>query len=448
MLLNASPTIAPARRRTVRGAVLLFLALLTAFGFAPTASAAPTNQEYLVASDEEADALYVYRGSDLKRTGSLDDLALSGHAGTVQLPDGRLIGIDDEAGRVVAVKINSKGRPKIVDSVDIPGDWEGAAWAVADAGLRYFAVSGGSEDAPTVSVVDLRTFALHQMAVTPAPDSSGNIPETQVYLAGKPLQLVYTTGGQFRTVPLRTLLTGGTPEVTSTAPVGPATHGPVITRTGDQVLSTTADGLDSASISGTTLTNPRSVAYSPTRNIIQVYRPRLAVDGRTVWGSAAEDTGLAPAAWADTRNDVSAIDINTHRSHLTRLPDGIAGRLAISRRYAAVTTIHPDGDVLTLLDARRSSATYRRIVGTVALPSLTHGPVAGTPTTGTESRFSALSPSGATAYVSQGGDGEIEVINTNKRRIVATIDTPSALRGGGYLTVVKAGTPISDLVAR
>ncbi len=448
MILHTRPAIAPARRQTVRGAVVLSLALLTTIGLAPTASAAPTNHEYLVASDEDADALHVYRGSDLKRTGSLDDLALSGHGGTVQLPDGRLIGIDDEAGRVVALKINSKGRPKIVDSVDIPGEWEGTAWAAADAGLRYFAVSGGSEDAPTVSVVDLQTFALHQMAVAPAPDSSGNIPETQVYLAGKPLQLVYTTGGQFRTVPLRTILAGGTPVVTSTAPVGPATHGPVVTRSGDQVLSTTADGLDSASISATTLTNPRSVAYSPTRNIVQVYRPRLAVDGRTVWGSAAEDTGLAPASWADTRNDVNVIDINTHRSRLTRLPDGIAGRLAISARYAAVTTVHPDGDVLTLVDVRRSSATHRRVVGTVALPSLTNGPVTGTPTTGTESRFSTLSPSGATAYVSQGGDGEIKVINTAKRRIVATIDTPSALRGGGYLTVVKAGTPVSDLIAR
>lgn len=116
-----------------------------------------------------------------------------------------------------------------------------------------------------------------------------------------------------------------------TAPVGPGTHGPVIARSGDAVHSTTADGVDGASISGRVLTNPRSVAYSPTRSIVQNYRPR---------------------------------------SRLVRFPDGVAGRFAISAPYGAVTTIHPDGDALTLLDTRRGSATYGRVVGKVTSPLL------------------------------------------------------------------------------
>jgi len=51
--------------------------------------------------------VYVYRTSDMKRTGALDDLTLSSHAGTLQLPDGRVIMIDDEHATVDAVRVSS-----------------------------------------------------------------------------------------------------------------------------------------------------------------------------------------------------------------------------------------------------------------------------------------------------------------------------------------------------
>lgn len=414
-------------------------------GAAPERAAA----EYLLVADPDADAVHVYRARDLRRTGSLDDQDLATHAGTVQLPDGRVIFIDDEAAQVKALRIDDRGRPRIVDSVAIPGDWEAASWAAVDAGLRYFAFSGeGDGRTAPVSVVDLRTFTIDQIQLPLAPDSSGDVAETQVYLAGRPLQLVVTTGGQFRSLPLAPILRGQRPDVRSTAPVGNDTHGPVVARAGDAVYSTTSDGFDGARITGDRLRAPRSVAYSSSRNIVHSYRPRLAADRRTVWGAAAEDAGLAPEQWADTRNHVHLVDLVTFRSRLVRLPDGLTSRLALSRRYAAVSTIHPDGDALTLLDSDRSSPTYRRIVGTVALPSADGGPVAGTPAAGTQGHFVTLNASGSRAYVSNGGDGEITVVATGRRRVVDRIDTPTPLKGGGYLTVVKAGTPLNDLIAR
>lgn len=113
-----------------------------------------------------------------------------------------------------------------------------------------------------------------------------------------------------------------------------------------------------------------------------------------------------------------------------------------------MTTIHPDGDALTLLDAKRSSPTYRRVVGTVALPASTGGPVAGQPTTGTQGHFAALNASGTKAFVTNGGDGKIVVVDTAQRRIKRIVSTPTPLTNGGYLTVVKKGTPVTDLVAR
>ncbi len=295
---------------------------------------------------------------------------------------------------------------------------------------------------------DLRTFTAHQIQITVAPDTSGNVSETQVYLAGQPLQLVVTTGGKFQTFPVADIVAGRTPTATSTAPVGAGTHGPVVSRDGRYVFSTTANGFDGAAISRATLGSARSVDYSATRNVVQNYRPRLAADGRTVWGTVAEDTGLAPTDWADTRNDVNIIDTTTFTSVLVRLPDGLASRFALSKRYGAASTIHPDGDVLTLVDTKRGSATYRRIVGTVALPASSGGPVAGSPASGTQGHFVALSPNGSLGFVSNGGDGLISVVDTATRRVSKTVTTPTALTGGGYLTVVKAKTPLYDLIAR
>ena len=39
-------------------------------------------------------------------------------------------------------------------------------------------------------------------------------------------------------------------------------------------------------------------------------------------------------------------------------------------------------------------------------------------------------------------------MSTRDRRVVRRITTPTALDGGGYLTVVKKGTALADLVAR
>ncbi len=440
------------RRRRIRTLLLgALLSLLLPFLLLPTATAAPLSTvEYLVAADPTAQALHVYRTSDLKRTGTLDDIQVSAHAGSLALPDGRLLVIDDAKARLDAIRIDGRGRPQIVDRADIPGqDWDGATWFAADPSLRYVVFSGEADAGSTpVTVVDLRTFVAHQVRVPVAPDSSGTVAETQVYLAGHPLQVVWTTGGQFRSTPLARVLADKPLRVTSTAPVGVGTHGPVVSRRGDAVFSTTADGFDGAAISGATLGSPRSVAYSPTRNVVQSYRPRLASDERTVWGGVAEDTGLSPSEWADTRNDVNLVDTVAFTSRLVRMPDGLAGRLAMSDRYAALSTISPDGDALTLMDAAPASPTYGRIVGTVALPSSTHGPVAGVPTTGTQTHFTALDPAGRTAFVTNGGDGRISVVDTATRRLTRTLSVPTPLTGGGYLTVVHPGAPLHDLVAR
>lgn len=445
----------PARVLAVLTALVLSLTvLILPAGASPGAvQVTASSAEYLVAADPAAKEVYVYRTADMRRTGQLDDVQLGSHVGTLQLPDGRLLMVDDAHARVLAVSITGMGRPQVVGSAAIPqGDrpWQRAGWAAADPELRYLAVGSDYEGAAsqTVTLVDLKTYATHQITVALTQSAAGTYGETQVYLAGRPLQLVVTTGGAFQSFPVAAILAGQSPAATSSAPLGENNHGPVVTRRGDAVLSSTADGFSRAALPGSTLTAPQSASYSSTRNVIQNYRPRLAADNRTVWGAVSEDTGLAATDWADTRNDISITDSTTLRTALVRLPDGNPSRLALSRTYGAVALQHPDGDTVTLVDTDPASITYRRIVGTVALPRLTGGPIAGTPVAGTQTRFITASSNGDRVYASNGGDGSITVIDTAARRAVRTTWTPTALSAGGYLTTVRAGTAVTDLVAR
>ncbi len=445
----------PLRRRALAcvGAAVIGLTLSAAVPAGATAapvSSAHDRATFLIAADPTAQALHVYRAADLERTGSLDGVEVDVHAGTVPLPDGRVLLVDEEA-NVHAVRISAAGRPRVERTVAIPhGDrrWNGAAWAAIDPSLRYYAVTSAYEDSPdqTVTVVDTRTFRAYRLPVT-VDEVDGDYTEVQVSFGGRPTQIVTAAGGAFRTYPLADVLAGRTPEATSSAPLGRDNHGPVVSRSGDRHFSTTRDGIDGAALPGRRLVAPTSVPYSLKRDVVQAWRPRWAADDRSIWSSVSEEAGLEPEQWADTRNDVHVLDTAARRSTLTRLPDGLPGRLALSTRYAAVTTQSAEGDTTTLVDADPRSSTHRRVVGTVALPALAGGPVDGTPADGAATRATAITPSGDLAFVTAGGEGRIMQIDTRLRRITRTVTAPTALRDV-HLSVIRLGAPVTDLIAR
>ena len=72
----------------------------------------------------------------------------------------------------------------------------------------------------------------------------------------------------------------------------------------------------------------------------------------------------------------------------------------------------------------------------------------GKPTAGTEGRHSAITPDGRIAFTTQGGEGRVHVIDTGAKAIVRTIETPSPLKGGGYIVAVQPGVVPADLSGR
>lgn len=441
-------------------------------GATPTTSTATTSQvssdgRFLVVADPAASAIYVYPAHGTSMTGKLTGINLSTHAGTVTLPDGRIALVDDAAGRVRFLKISDTGQPRIVSSLDIPTttEWEGASWMAVDPTYSYLAVSSGYEgvSAQTVTVVDLNDYSVHQITV-PLREVNGDYQEVQVYLAGKPRQLVVTVGNRFRSYSLRSILDGGPGRVTGQASLRYLTHGPVVSPDGRTVYSTTEDGFDSARLktqrqwratgADDRLGRTRSIDYTddPTQNagLLQNYRPRLAYDGRTVFGAVGTTppADADPAAWATVQNYLHTVNLRQTRSTVHKLAKGVLSRSAISTRFAVYSTIGATKDRLLLLNARAGEGRFGKVLARIRLPRLSNGPQAGTPTTGTETRTVAVTRRGDLAYVTAGGDGEVSVADTKTHRVVRTLTTPTGLTGGGYLLTYTPGAKQVDLIGR
>ncbi|MDA0565226.1 hypothetical protein LG943_12995 [Streptomonospora sp. S1-112] len=140
-----------------------------------------------------------------------------------------------------------------------------------------------------------------------------------------------------------------------------------------------------------------------------------------------------PAAWTEWTNHLVDVDLSTGDTRCVDLPPGLAFRFALGGGKAAVATIHPDGDELTLIDRAgpRPRALYRR-----ALPPMSHppapgrlpwDPVGGAPA---QRRAVALDPSGTTAAVTRGGDAELHLVREDR---TDTVRMPSPLDEGGHL---------------
>jgi hypothetical protein len=175
-------------------------------------------------------------------------------------------------------------------------------------------------------------------------------------------------------------------------------------------------------------------------------RQRLTADGRHAFGPL--NAPVPPPRWAEAEVDLHWVDLAAETVARTPLARGQVGRGGVSARFAAYASVHPDGDHLNLVDVDPASPGFRQAVARVPLPKLANGPVAGEPTAGREGRHSAVTPDGRLAFVSQGGEGRVHVIDTGARMVARVIETPTPLRGGGYLAAVQPGATQADFSAR
>jgi len=168
-----------------------------------------------------------------------------------------------------------------------------------------------------------------------------------------------------------------------------------------------------------------------------------------VYGALTVATPEGADKWAEREVDFHASDLAAGTAKRFSFTKGIVPKFQMSKRHAFFANVTGQGDfaVYIGIDAAVPAELWQ-VSARVPLAALASGPVAGQSTAGKESRASAITPDGRWGFVSHGGEGKISVIDTNAKTVAATITTPSALKGGGYLFAVQPGTTPVDTCTR
>lgn len=222
-------------------------------------SGTTANHQWLLTADAQAHALYVNSVSDGELTGTIDDVELGVHAGTIQLGSGRIGFVDDSAPSLEILTIDHQGKPRIERSFDIPdskGRWERAGWITTDADQRYLAVGSdfGGSTGQEVTLVDLEgdaqwTVSLRTNEVALATTGKTGTEEMHTFLAGDPLRLVVSSGGKIDAHLVSDIASGNTsPAPQSSTGLGRYPHGPLVSKTGDVIGSTLHSGIETVPV--------------------------------------------------------------------------------------------------------------------------------------------------------------------------------------------------------
>ncbi|MDR2255589.1 MAG: hypothetical protein LBE25_06290 [Arthrobacter sp.] len=142
-----------------------------------------------------------------------------------------------------------------------------------------------------------------------------------------------------------------------------------------------------------------------------------------------------PSRWADWGNALAWIDLHSGRARSLELPPGLAFRFGLGGDTAAIATIHPDGDHLSVL--RRDAGGWR-LAETRTLPTLSGSPrpghvpwegIAGAPA---QRRSVAVSADGRWIAVTRGGDAQVHVLDAARHGSpMRTLAVPTSLDEGG-----------------
>jgi YVTN family beta-propeller protein len=426
----------------------------TAFLTMSLPARADSDTAQLVVGDPSADHLYVYGVPSMRKLADFAGIALGVHAGTIPLADGRVLIADEDAKQLVILKTGIE-QPAILARIPMPiplGDRYG--WTAIDPTGRYVMATSDDDDEAVelLTVVDLQTAKAHQFRVdVGAPDA-----EFGVTIGGDPAMVAFHLTDRVDQYSLADLVKAGAQlndivdgklKPTQSLPVGKGGHsGSVSTATG-MWMASTLRGLELAKIENGKLADAKVLSWD--RNDLsggRNARQRLTVDGRFEFGPL--NATVTPDHWADTENDLHWVDLASQTASRTVLAKGIVGRGGVSKTLAVYASVHPDGDVANLVDVDPASAKFRQVVARVPLDTLSHAPVAGASPATAESRYAAITPDGRYAFVTNGGDGTISVIDTGAAKATGKITVPTPLKGGGYVVAVAPGMPISELSGR
>ncbi|KQR18749.1 hypothetical protein ASF71_20095 [Deinococcus sp. Leaf326] len=392
----------------------------------------------------------MYSVPEFKLELDLSDIVAASHAGVVTLPDGRVVIPDNKHKQLIVLNVGGTGAPQVSKRIPVPitGSF---LWTAVDPTGRYFLSTSSEEGVQkTLSLIDLQTDAARTFKV----DNRQADAELSVAVGGTPATVYLHTADQVLSYPLANLLTAapdslvqGTLRPTSTLTVGTGGHGNAFSVATGRWAGSTARGFELAQARGDTLVNLKTLPWNITTFTGgQNFRFRLTPDGRYVFGPI--NAPQEAANWAKTNVDLHWTNLTRGTVQRFPLTTGLVTRAGVSKTLAVYANLTGAGDFAQFVNVDPGSPLFQKVTARVALGTLKAGPQAGVSAAGTERRFPAISADGRWAFVSAGGEGQIAVIDTQTYQVTQQIAVPTALKGGGYLVSVQAGTNLPELEGR
>ena len=368
---------------------------------------------------------------------TLEGVTVQTHAGFLPLANGQLLFVDEGARELVGIEVH--GDHVHTHSASLPGTTV-SHLAVDSDHSHYAAVGTDDEDAPIV-LVDLKTWEATPVAL---PEAG----EVGLMLTHDLLFHRNDVTNQVEAYAISDVL-AGTVEPLSTVAIGPFGHGEAITRDGSTLFSATDDGIDVLAWDGDALTHLTTYGWdASSRTGGRGYFQRLSFDESHIVSYTA-NREAAETAWETWTNDLWLATIATDEVTRTELGTGYVFRFALTPGAALFARIGGDGDAALIVDLAPGSPTFGTVKTDLAIPAMTTGPKAGEDIYATNQyRSVAATPDGALGFVTQGGDGQIVVIDLERGELSATITVPSPLDGGGYLAVFGTADAFTDSIGR
>ncbi|MBX9386709.1 hypothetical protein ACFPZ0_00195 [Streptomonospora nanhaiensis] len=357
---------------------------------------------------------------------------LAEHAGVLALPrggatDAQWAFVDDRSGALVALGPGGERRVPVA----IPGEH-----LACDPSGRYVVVTTGlganaSAWSDVVTVVDLPAGESVRFRSRTGEPGALVVPDQA---GGEPVAVLrHREPGAVEALPLTRCLDAGAhvPALAGAVLDGIADdgHGDVVDQRTGVAATATSRGLERFVVDDGV---PRTIGVVPWPVPGRAFYLRFdPATGRAV--GVVRGGPAAPAAWTRWTNHLVDIDLSTGDTHCLELPPGLAFRFALGGGRAAVATIHPEQDELTLVERAGPElrVLYRRPLPAMSRPPaagrLPWDPVGDAPA---QRRAVALDPSGTTAAVTRGGDAELHLVREDR---LDTVGMPSPLDEGGHL---------------
>ena len=391
---------------------------------------------YLLAGDSETKTLTVYSVPDHTVIEVIEGVVVNSHAGTIPLPDGSVLLVDDEARQLLHIEIH--GDHAHVHTAAVPGTV--AHIAIESDHAHYCAVGTSGEDEHQLHLVNLESWAVTSLALPDAAEAGLMLTHDTLFHRNSHLNRVEAYN--------LTDLAEGNVEMLSYVDIGTAGHGEAINAETGELFILTDDGVDIVYWDEPALTFGKTLPWPASEPASRGYFCRLINNGSHLL-TYTSDRSAPETEWNTWKNRVVIYDIITGDPMVAELPDGYTFRFNLADAVATFTVIGGDLDRLVTIDLDAASATFGQVVSTVSLPAMSGGATVGEAFYELGAfRASAILPDGSAAYVTRGGDGVIEVIDPLGGETVEVVAHASPLTGGGTLAVFGGAVPFTDTIGR